>query len=78
MKKVLRFFLIGKILITSLLANYSIGDQIAVSDQEMLMNICSGHEPNNNTDSQMSLSDYNGELNGGQYYVIYIDMSASW
>ena len=24
------------------------------------------------------LADWNGDLNGGQYHVIFIDMSASW
>jgi len=24
------------------------------------------------------LADYNGELNGGNYHIIFIDMSASW
>jgi hypothetical protein len=26
----------------------------------------------------LTLADYNGDLNGGMYHVIHIDMSASW
>jgi hypothetical protein len=26
----------------------------------------------------IKLADYNGDLNGGQYHVIFIDMSNSW
>ena len=30
------------------------------------------------TGDSFKLADYNGELNGGDYNIIFIDMSASW
>tara|TARA_B100000959_G_C14902249_1_gene591487 strand:+ start:1125 stop:1361 length:237 start_codon:yes stop_codon:yes gene_type:complete len=78
MNKVLIFLLIGKIFFSPLMATYSVGEELSISDQQMTMSICNGHEPNGSSDDQMSLSDYNGDLNGGYYYVTYIDMSASW
>ena len=41
-------------------------------DQQINMNVCNGNEPNEDTDEQMSLYDYNGEHNGNDYYVIYL------
>ena len=78
MKKLFIHLLIGKILFTYLMATYSIGDQISIPDQEISLSICNGHEPNGDTDGYMSLSNYNGDINNGSYYVMYIDMSASW
>ena len=77
MNKIL-IFLVANFYFTLLLATYSVGDQISISDQQINMDICNGHEPNNDSDTYMSLYDYNGDENGGNYYVIYIDMSASW
>ena len=78
MNKIVTIFLFGMIFFSSLLATYAVGEQISVSDQQINMNICNGNEPNGNTDQQMSLYDYNGQDNGGDYYVIYLEMSASW
>ena len=78
MNKIVSIFLFGMIFLSSLLAAYTVGEQISISDQQINMNICNGSEPNGNTDQQMSLYDYNGEYNGGDYYIIYLEMSASW
>ena len=78
MSKIIKLFLFGIVFISSLLATYVVGEQISISDQQINMNICNGNEPNGSTDQQMSLYDYNGEHNGGNYYVIYLEMSASW
>ena len=78
MKKLLIYLLVGNVLSAFLMATYTVGDQISISDQQVLLSICNGHEPNGDSDSSMSLSDYNGDINDGNYYVMYIDMSASW
>ena len=59
-------------------AVYNVGQTISISDQQQNLTICNGHEPNEETDGNMSLYDYNGEYNGGSYYVTHIDMAASW
>ena len=58
--------------------SYSVGQQISISDQQQNLDVCNGEEPNGETDGNFSLYDYNGDYNGGNYYVIHIDMAASW
>ena len=61
------------LLITSFsLASYEIGDTLSIDDQNIEFSICYGNEGN------LSLSDYNGQLNGGSGYITLIDVSASW
>ena len=59
-------------------AAYSVGQTASISDQQQNLTVCNGHEPNEETDGNMSLYDYNGDVNGGAYYVTHIDMAASW
>lgn len=59
-------------------AAYSVGQTVSISDQQQNLTVCNGHEPNDETDGNMSLYDYNGDANGGAYYVTHIDMAASW
>ena len=59
-------------------SSYSVGQTVSLSDQQNPLEVCNGHEPNGETDGNMTLYDYNGEYNGGAYYVIHIDMAASW
>ena len=63
-----------QILLSFLFAVYEVGEQISIEDQQQLFDICSGNYPT----SSLSLSDFNGDLNGGDYKVMHIDMSASW
>ena len=56
---------------------YCAGDQISVSHQNIEHEVCAGFEEYNVGDS-FKLADYNGELNGGDYSIVFIDMSASW
>ena len=53
---------------------YNVGDQISGSHQNISFPVCYGDYPDNN----LSLSDFNGELNGGDWSVIWISMSATW
>ena len=56
---------------------YCVGEQISIADQNATHSVCAGFE-NYETGSEFKLADYNGELNGGNYNIIVIDMSASW
>ena len=66
------------LLLSVTFASYSVGQEVLLTDQQINLNICNGYEPNQETDGNMNLYDYNGDYNGGQYYVTHIDMAASW
>ena len=56
---------------------YCAGDEIGIEHQNTMFEVCyaSGdYEVGND----WSLADFNGELNGGNYHITFIDMSASW
>jgi hypothetical protein len=59
-------------------AVYNVGQTVSISDQQQNLTVCNGIEPNEETDGNFSLYDYNGDYNGGSYYVTHIDMAASW
>ena len=56
---------------------YCAGDQISLTHQNQSQAVCAGTEDYNIGD-EFKLADWNGDLNGGNYHVIFIDMSASW
>ena len=56
---------------------YCAGDQISDNHQNQSHEVCAGYEDYVTGDS-FKLADYNGNLNGGSYHIIFIDMSASW
>ena len=56
---------------------YCAGEQINTSDLNTQYEVCYG-SGNYETGDSWSLADYNGELNGGSYHVLFIDMSATW
>ena len=56
---------------------YCSGDQVSAAHQNINHEVCAGFE-DYETGDIFKLSDYNGELNGGNYHIIFIDMSASW
>ncbi len=56
---------------------YCAGEQINTSDLNTQYEVCYG-SGNYETGDTFRLADYNGELNGGNYHIILIDMSASW
>ena len=75
-----RFFIVlASILMLSFtFAAYSVGQTVSISDQQQNLTVCNGEEPNGETDTYMQMYDYNGDVNGGHYYVFHIDMAASW
>lgn len=56
---------------------YCAGEQVSTTHQNISHEVCAGVE-DYPTGSEFKLADYNGELNGGNYHIIFIDMSASW
>ena len=57
--------------------SYCAGEQISIIDQNSTHTVGAGTEEYNAGDD-FKLADWNGDLNGGNYHVIFIDMSASW
>ena len=56
---------------------YCAGEQVSLNHQDISHEVCAGFEEYS-TGDVFKLSDYNGDLNGGDYSIILIDMSASW
>jgi len=56
---------------------YCAGDQVSIVHQNINHEVCAGVD-DYTTGSEFKLADYNGELNGGNYHITFIDMSASW
>jgi len=57
--------------------SYCAGDQISSEDQNFQFEVCYASGDYSVGDT-WTLADFNGDLNGGNYHVIFIDMSASW
>ena len=73
-----------KIIITILLFSsmsfsqtYCAGEQVSVTHQNATHPVGAAYDDYQIGDD-FRLADWNGELNGGQYHIIFIDMSASW
>jgi len=57
---------------------YNVGQTINMGHQNAEHEICYGSNLDPNGDGIFQLSELNGDLNGGDYNVIAIEMSASW
>ncbi len=57
--------------------SYCAGDQISITDQNTNFEVCYA-SGNYQVGDNWSLSDYNGDLNGGNYYITFVDMAATW
>ena len=53
---------------------YDVGDVMSISDQNVEFDVCYGDYESNT----FSFADLNGELNGGHYYITFVDMAATW
>ena len=58
-------------------AVYNVGQTVSISDQNVVLDVCD-QTSEYSVGDEVSLSDWNGDLNDGEYYVIWLDMSASW
>tara|TARA_Y100001970_G_scaffold279970_1_gene388169 strand:- start:487 stop:714 length:228 start_codon:yes stop_codon:yes gene_type:complete len=56
---------------------YCAGDQISTTHQNLVHSVGAGYGDYAIGD-EFKLADWNGALNGGNYSVIFVDMSASW
>jgi len=61
--------------ITFLFSGYSVGDTISTDHQNMEFGFC---YPENQVGNSFSFAQHNGDLNGGNYQVLMIEMSATW
>ena len=73
MKKIL---LLIVVISSFALCSYSVGQTISINDQQLTREVCYGSEYEIGDD--FSLYDLNGDYNGGNYHVIFFDMSATW
>ena len=67
------------IILFSLTFAYEVGEQISISDQQLTKEVCYG--PLNSgmtTGDDFNLYNLNGAYNGGEYHVIFMDLSATW
>ena len=66
------------IIIISFSFSYEVGETISIAHQNMEFDICYAPELDPNNDGVFNFSEYNGDLNGGQYYVIFLEMMTTW
>jgi hypothetical protein len=59
------------------MANYGVGDAVTMEHQNITKETCYAGNGYNVPDD-WKLADWNGDINGGNYNVIFIDMAASW
>jgi hypothetical protein len=71
------YFLCFYLISTVFPQSYCAGDQISLDDQNYGFEVCYASDEYNLGDN-WKLSDYNGDLNGGNYHITFIDLSASW
>ena len=57
---------------------YEVGETISMTHQNQDFDICYAPELDPNNDGIFNFSEYNGDLNGGQYHVIFLEMMATW
>ena len=71
-------YILFLVFVSSLSAQvYCAGDQISLSHQNDQHLVGAGYD-GYEADDIFKLADYNGDLNGGRYHIIFIDMSNSW
>tara|TARA_Y100000590_G_scaffold461746_1_gene624049 strand:+ start:912 stop:1145 length:234 start_codon:yes stop_codon:yes gene_type:complete len=77
MKKIILFIIVS---ISFVFSSYNVGQTVSISDQQLTKEVCyaSDFDGDYNVGDSFSLYDLNGEFNGGQYHVMFFDMSATW
>ena len=66
------------LIISSFSFAYEVGETISMAHQNMEFDICYGTALDPDNDGVFRFAEYNGDLNGGQYYVIFLEMMATW
>ena len=70
-----KFSLLLGILLHPLFSAYDVGDQISLDHQNIEFDFC---YPESQVTSSFSFAQHNGDLNGGNYQVLMIEVSATW
>ena len=73
----MRFLLTSILFVGLLYSSYEEGEFVSEDDQNITQLTCYARN-DYGVDDPWKLSDWNGELNGGHYNIIYIEMAASW
>lgn len=79
MRKIIKLTL-STCLISFGFSAYNVGQTVSIADQQLTRTVC--HESDSSDEYQLgdsfSLYDLNGAYNGGNYHVMFFDMSATW
>ena len=62
-------------LLSFLFSGYDVGDQVSQDHQNMEFGFC---YPQTEIGNSFSFAQHNGDLNGGNYKVLVIEVSTSW
>jgi len=73
----LNVLLIFTVLVSFIFPTYNVGQQISIQDQNVTSETCYPGNGYSNGES-FKLADWNGDLNGGDYNVIFLSLEASW
>ena len=83
-----QYTLFTVVLFSQLFSGYAVGDTITIDDQLMKFSYCYPSDSSAVIDpltgdtikvaSTFSFAQHNGDLNGGNYQVLMIEVSASW
>jgi len=65
-------------IVFSIAFTYEVGETISMGHQNAEHEICYAPELDPNNDGVFQFAEYNGDLNGGDYYVIFLEMMATW
>ena len=59
---------------------YNVGQTVSISDQQLTRTVCneSDFSDEYQVGDSFSLYDLNGDYNGGNYHVMFFDLSATW
>ena len=68
--------IIMSILLSASFAVYNVGQTVSTSDQNVTLDGCATNSPFYG--EEYNLTGWNGDMNGGEYHVIWLEMSASW
>ena len=63
------------IFLSSLFSAYDVGDQLSEDHQNMEFGFC---YPQAQVGNSFSVAQHNGELNGGDYRILLLEISTSW
>ena len=72
----MRKVILLSIMLSASFAVYNLGQTVSTSDQNVVLEGCSTSSDDYGV--EFKLADWNGDLNGGEYHVTWLEMSASW